>query len=80
MVSELEERLKSQGITLVLEPGARRYLAEKGFDAKYGARPIRRLIETEISHALSEEILFGRLVKGGQVTIDRDGDRLSFSY
>jgi len=80
MVSELEERLKAQGISLVLEPAARRYLAEKGFDAKYGARPIRRLIETEISHALSEEILFGRLAKGGQVTIDREGDRLGFSY
>ena len=80
MVNELEARLKAQNISLVLEPAARRYLAQKGFDEQYGARPIRRLIEAEISHALSDEILFGKLAKGGQVVIDIEGDKLKFSF
>ena len=80
MIAELEARLKAQNITLVLEPAARRYLASKGFDDRYGARPIRRLIETEISHALSDEILFGRLAKGGQITIGARKDKLTFKY
>ncbi len=80
MIAELEARLKAQNITLVLEPAARRYLASKGFDYRYGARPIRRLIETEISHALSDEILFGRLAKGGQITIGARKDKLTFKY
>jgi ATP-dependent Clp protease ATP-binding subunit ClpA len=80
MVTELEARLKAQNITLVLAPEARRYLAERGFDPAYGARPIRRLIEQEISHALSDEILFGRLAKGGQVTIGLRDGRLTFAF
>ncbi len=80
MITELEARLKAQNITLVLEPEARRYLAERGFDQTYGARPIRRLIEQEVSHALSEEILFGRLAKGGQVTIGCQDGRLTFTF
>ncbi|RMD83961.1 MAG: ATP-dependent Clp protease ATP-binding subunit ClpA [Candidatus Dadabacteria bacterium] len=79
-VAELEERLAEKRVQLVLEPAARRYLAEKGYDERYGARPIRRLVEKEISHALSEEILFGRLAKGGRVVIDRGPDGLVFSF
>ncbi len=80
MVGELEVRLKAKNITLVLEDSARTWLAERGFDAQYGARPLRRLIESEISHKLSSEILFGELAKGGQVTIaERDG-KLVFEY
>ncbi|MBI4411709.1 MAG: ATP-dependent Clp protease ATP-binding subunit ClpA [Deltaproteobacteria bacterium] len=80
MISELEERLKGKGITLTLEPSARKYLAEKGFDAKFGARPIRRLIENEISHILSSEILFGKLSGGGNVTIKAEGNKLKFDF
>jgi ATP-dependent Clp protease ATP-binding subunit ClpA len=80
MVSDLEARLKAKNVSLVLEASARRYLAEKGFDPVYGARPIRRLIESEISHALSEEILFGRLAKGGQVVISCEDGALKFAY
>jgi ATP-dependent Clp protease ATP-binding subunit ClpA len=78
-VQELEARLKKQNITLVLEPAARRWLAETGYDEAYGARPIRRLIETEISHKLSDEILFGKLAKGGQVTIGFADGKLTFA-
>jgi ATP-dependent Clp protease ATP-binding subunit ClpA len=80
MVSQLEERLKAKGINLVLEDSARKYLAEKGFDPKFGARPLRRLIETEISHVLSSEILFGKLAKGGKVVIKEGEGKLGFEY
>ena len=80
MVGELEARLKAKNISLVLEGSARAYLAEKGFDEQYGARPLRRLIEAEISHPLSSQILFGGLSKGGTVTIRATGGKLEFDY
>ncbi|MBL7685556.1 MAG: ATP-dependent Clp protease ATP-binding subunit ClpA [Deltaproteobacteria bacterium] len=80
MITQLEERLKSKNIHLNLDATAVKYLAEKGFDMKFGARPIRRLIETEISHALSHEILFGTLSKGGEVKISVQEGKLSFQY
>ena len=80
MVQELEQRLKAKGITLQLEQSARRYLAERGFDERFGARPLRRLIETEISQKLSSEILFGKLEKGGEVLITAKDGALNFEY
>jgi ATP-dependent Clp protease ATP-binding subunit ClpA len=80
MVAELETRLKARGVHLTLDPSARAWLARKGYDAKYGARPMRRLIETEISHKLSHEILFGRLAKGGDVVINAGEDGLAFEF
>jgi len=80
MVAELETRLKARGVHLTLDPTARTWIARKGYDAKYGARPMRRLIETEISHKLSHEILFGRLVKGGDVVIKAGEEGLVFEF
>lgn len=80
MVAELESRLKAKGVSLVLDTEARRWLAEHGYDEKFGARPMRRLIESEISHKLSSEILFGQLAEGGTVTISAVDDALTFSY
>ncbi len=80
MVAELSERLKAKKVELELDASAREYLAEKGFDKLLGARPIRRLIETEISHALSKEILFGALSRGGKVTIIAQEGKLQFNY
>ncbi|MCB1326880.1 MAG: ATP-dependent Clp protease ATP-binding subunit ClpA [Spirochaetales bacterium] len=86
MIGELEERLRSKKITLKLEDSGRQYLAKKGFDPHYGARPVRRLIETEISHRLSNEILFGALSGGGLVVIRSETDpetgeeRLAFDF
>ncbi|MFO1519553.1 MAG: ATP-dependent Clp protease ATP-binding subunit ClpA [bacterium] len=80
MVGQLEGRLKVKGVSLTLEASARKYLAEKGFDPQYGARPIRRLIETEISHVLSSEILFGKLAKGGSVVIKEEEGKLKFEF
>jgi ATP-dependent Clp protease ATP-binding subunit ClpA len=80
MVAELEERLKAKKIKLRLEDSARKYLIDTGFDDRFGARPIRRLIETEISHALSSEILFGGLTKGGVVVVRETDGKLEFDY
>lgn len=80
IMAELEERLQTKNITIHTEQAAREFLAKKGFDAQYGARPLRRLIEDEISKVLSREILFGKLAKGGQVTITCKDEGLKFIY
>ncbi|QQR79965.1 MAG: ATP-dependent Clp protease ATP-binding subunit ClpA [Deltaproteobacteria bacterium] len=80
MVAQLEARLKSKNVSITLESGARTYLAKKGFDPQMGARPIRRLIEAEISKPLSKEILFGTLQNGGDVTISSDGEKILFTH
>ena len=80
MVSELEERLHAKNVTLVLEASARSYLARKGYDEQYGARPLRRLIEAEIARPLADEMLFGKLAKGGEVVISASDEKLEFAY
>ena len=54
--------------------GLRDYLAKKGFDPQMGARPMARLIQDTIRRALADELLFGKLVGGGKVSIDIDAD------
>ena len=75
-VGEIQLRLGPKKVTLSLTPRARTWLAENGFDPKFGARPLERLIQTEITNAVTDEILFGRLEKGGEVRIDLKGERL----
>ncbi|MCL4475809.1 MAG: ATP-dependent Clp protease ATP-binding subunit ClpA [Nitrospirae bacterium] len=79
-ISELESQLHGRKVRIVISGDARSWLAEKGFDHRYGARPLGRLIQTELKDALSEEILFGKLAKGGEVCIDLNKDRLKFEY
>jgi ATP-dependent Clp protease ATP-binding subunit ClpA len=64
----------------VLTPEARVWLAAKGFDPTFGARPLGRVIQKEVRDPLTNEILFGRLENGGTVTIGLDADRLTFAY
>ena len=63
---ELREQLAEKNVTLELTDGARKWLAEEGFDRLYGARPMARLIERELKRPLADEILFGKLVAGGR--------------
>jgi ATP-dependent Clp protease ATP-binding subunit ClpA len=77
-ILELEAQLRERRIAFTLLPEARGYLAKKGYDPTYGARPLARTIQTEVRDPLTEEILFGKLEKGGTVTIGCDGDRLTF--
>jgi ATP-dependent Clp protease ATP-binding subunit ClpA len=67
-------------VTLSLTDGARRDLARRGYDPIFGARPLGRLIENEISNALADEILFGRLTGGGKVHIAFKTGKLDFKY
>jgi ATP-dependent Clp protease ATP-binding subunit ClpA len=80
MIIELEVQLSEKKVNIRLQAAAREWLAKKGYDPDYGARPLRRLIMKEIGDTLSEEILFGQLVKGGTATINLEKDALTFSY
>jgi ATP-dependent Clp protease ATP-binding subunit ClpA len=77
---ELSERLEVNKVTLEVSAAAKKWLADHGYDTRFGARPLGRLIENEISRVLADDLLFGRLTKGGRVQVDLDGDKLSFAY
>ncbi|WP_045222662.1 ATP-dependent Clp protease ATP-binding subunit ClpA [Desulfonatronum thioautotrophicum] len=69
-LEELNTQLKDKKVTVSLAPAALTWLAERGFDPSFGARPLGRLIQTSIKDPLTDEILFGRLAKGGTVRVD----------
>ncbi len=77
-VLELETQLRERKVAIELAPEARRHLAEKGFDLVYGARPLNRLVQTEVRNPLTDEILFGELEHGGTVRVGYDGEKLTF--
>src|SRR5271155_1572569 len=79
-IAELQERLDKQKVTLTVTPAAKKWLAEHGHDPRFGARPLGRLIENEIARELADQVLFGKLTKGGKATADLDGDKLAFTY
>jgi ATP-dependent Clp protease ATP-binding subunit ClpA len=78
-VLELEAQLAERRVAVALLPEARAYLAKKGYDPTYGARPLSRLIQSEVRDPLTEEILFGKLENGGTVTIGCENGALTFS-
>ena len=80
LIGELQDQLAEKRVSIVLAPEARSWLARKGYDPVYGARPLRRLIMKEIGDALTEEILFGELVHGGEAQVDLKEDALTFNY
>jgi len=71
---QLEEQLHEKKVEAVFTENLRGWLAKHGFDPMMGARPMSRLIQDTIRRALADELLFGRLVNGGKVTIDIDAD------
>jgi ATP-dependent Clp protease ATP-binding subunit ClpA len=81
-VMQLEAQLADRNVTVELTDAARLWLAEKGYDKLYGARPLARVIQEHVKKALAEELLFGRLSKGGavRVGVDEAGKSLTFSY
>ena len=79
-IGELQARLVVQKVTLGLTDEARTWLANHGYDPKFGARPLKRLIQTEVKDRLSDELLFGKLEKGGRVLITVDGDAIAFKF
>ena len=79
-ILQLEAQLSERKVAFTLLPEARDWLARKGYDPIYGARPLARVIQQEVRNRLTDEILFGRLENGGHVTIGLDGDALTFSF
>jgi ATP-dependent Clp protease ATP-binding subunit ClpA len=79
-INELRGQLSNKKVTISLSSEARTWLAKNGHDPRYGARPLSRLIQTEIKDVLSDEILFGRLEKGGSVLIEVENSKLTFNY
>ena len=79
LLLEIEAQLEKKGVSIMLDDAARRWLAEKGYDPKMGARPMARLMQEQIKRPLAEELLFGKLAAGGTVKIgvSDDGESLS---
>jgi ATP-dependent Clp protease ATP-binding subunit ClpA len=71
-VMQLEAQLADRHVSIDLTDAARKWLAQKGFDPLYGARPLARVIQENIKKPLAEDILFGKLEKGGTVRVDLD--------
>ena len=78
-IGDLNGQLKDKGIEIVLTAKATRWLADKGYDKKMGARPLARIIDNEVKSPLSRRVLFGDLVNGGRVTVDIVDDKLDFT-
>src|SRR5881275_917443 len=81
-VLQLEEQLADRNVIIELDDSARVWLAEKGYDRLFGARPLARVIQEHIKKPLAEELLFGKLAKGGTVRVyaEKDADKLSFAF
>ena len=80
MLRGIIKRSKEQlGITLTVGEAARDYLFDKGYDDKYGARPLRRTIQSLLEDKMAEEMLDGHIKAGGQVDVGFDGEKLTFA-
>jgi ATP-dependent Clp protease ATP-binding subunit ClpC len=74
----LNEQLIEQGLTIDVTLGAKRWLAEKGFDPHFGARPLKRAIQKHLEDVLSDELLKGRFTSGGLIEVSLQDDSLVF--
>jgi len=77
-VAKLNERLAERNMELILSDNAKLLLAEKGYDAVFGARPLKRAIQKYLENPLSMEILKGNIPDGTRIEADADGDGISF--
>jgi ATP-dependent Clp protease ATP-binding subunit ClpB len=78
-IDQLQSRLNDRRITLDVSDAAKRWLVDRGFDPIYGARPLRRLVQTAIGDQLAKAILSGEVLDGSTVHIDADGEHLSLT-
>ena len=79
-VMELEAQLADRSVTIELSDEARKWLGVKGYDPQMGARPLGRVIQENLKKALAEEILFGKLTKGGVARVRVEADKLAFEF
>jgi ATP-dependent Clp protease ATP-binding subunit ClpA len=78
-VERLNKQLIEKGLTIEVDEEAKRWLAEKGYDPAYGARPLKRVIQKYIEDPLSEEVVRGHFKEGGIVEVRHNGDELAFA-
>jgi ATP-dependent Clp protease ATP-binding subunit ClpA len=79
-VMQLEAQLADRNVTIELSSAAKEWLAERGYDRLYGARPLGRVIQEYIKKPLAEELLFGKLTKGGAVKVTLKDNKLEFEF
>jgi ATP-dependent Clp protease ATP-binding subunit ClpA len=75
---QLEAQLADRNVTIELSSAAKEWLAERGYDPLYGARPLARVIQEYVKKPLAEELLFGKLAKGGSVKVGLREGALTF--
>ncbi len=79
-VMQLEAQLADRNVTIEMSSAAKEWLAERGYDRLYGARPLARVIQEHIKKPLAEELLFGKLAKGGSVKVTMKDGALDFEF
>ena len=79
-MAEFAIQLAARKVELTYTDAVRSWMAKRGYDPQFGARPLARVLQTHLKDVLADEILFGKLEKGGKVKVDVDGDDLNFSY
>lgn len=79
-ILQLEVQLADRNVSIELTEAARTWLGERGYDAAFGARPLGRVIQEHVKKPLAEELLFGKLEKGGAVLVDIEDDAVIFRY
>ncbi|MDX1974264.1 MAG: ATP-dependent Clp protease ATP-binding subunit ClpA [Rickettsiales bacterium] len=79
-IFRLESQLADRNVTIQLDEAARKWLVERGYDRSNGARPMARLIAEKIKKPLADEVLFGKLSKGGTVKVTVEDDELAFQF
>jgi ATP-dependent Clp protease ATP-binding subunit ClpA len=77
-ILQLELQLAEQNVHIQFDTDARGWLAERGYDRLYGARPMARLLQEKVKQPLAEELLFGKLAHGGEVHVSVKDEALSF--
>jgi ATP-dependent Clp protease ATP-binding subunit ClpB len=77
-VRQLTERLAARKLGIELTDAAREYLAEKGYDPSFGARPLKRLIQREVQDPIALKLLAAEVAEGGRIVVDRSEDGLTF--
>jgi len=79
-INQLQAQLADRGVKIEVDGKARKYLAEHGYEKLYGARPLERLIEQKIKKPLADEILFGKLKRGGKTKVTCPKGEIAFAY
>src|SRR5690606_7545133 len=77
-IMQLEAQLGDRSVSIELDDAARKWLVDKGYDQHFGARPLARVIQQHIKTPLADELLFGKLVRGGVVHVSVADDKLTF--